>query len=178
VAGQVDAQGLAVLDSDSKAVALTIEQPKRGAGSRMPEESYKSIVLLLREGVPVVKLSHRFGVSTTTIHELKARHADIVPSHRDVMAGKSENLRELLSDQMRDAVENGRMSPNQYAFTYGVISDKYLAETGQNMQKHAHIVVNVGEADLSGLLSSLKGDKSDGESGTSGKAAPENSVDV
>jgi hypothetical protein len=178
VAIQVGAQDLAVLDDDAKAVALTIVQPKRGAGSRMPEENYKSIVLLLREGVPVVKLSHRFGVSTTTIHELKARHADIVPSHRDVMAGKSENLREVLSDEMRNAVLSGRMSPNQYAFTYGVISNHYLTETGQNMQKHAHIVVNVGASDLSGLLSSLKGDKPEGESGTSGNPPPKNSIDV
>ena len=175
---QVSEQALAVLDDDSKAVALTIEQPKRGAGSRMPEENYKSIVLLLREGVPVVKLSHRFGVSTTTIHELKARHADIVPSHRDVMAGKSENLREVLSDQMLDTVLSGRMSPNQYAFTYGVVSTNYLTETGQNTQKHAVVVVNVGASDLSGLLSGIKATKPDRQSGASGNSPKENSIDV
>ena len=178
MAVQVDAQALAVLDDDSKAVALTIVQPKRGAGSRMPEENYKSIVLLLREGVPVTVLSHRFDISTTTIHELKARHADIVPSHRDVMAGKSENLREVLSDQMMETILNGRMSPNQYAFTYGVVSTNYLTETGQNAHKPGVVVVNVGASDLSGLLSSLKEVKPEGESGASGNSPPKNSIDV
>jgi len=165
-----------VLDDEAKAAEVI--QPGHGIGCRMPYESYRSIVLLLREGVPLVKLADRFGVSRSTIQIIKDRHADLVPSHRDMMAGKSERLREVLSDEMLEAVRSGRMSPNQYAFTFGIVSDKYLTETGQNMQKHAHIVVNVGEADLSGLLSSLKGDKPEGESGTSGDSPPKSSIDA
>lgn len=172
----VEGQELATVDKE--AAALVVEQPATGVGCRMPYESYRSIVLLLKEGVPLVKLADRFNVSRSTIQMLKERHSDIIPSHRDMMAGKSERLREVLSDQMLDAVSSGRMSPNQYAFTYSVVSDKYLAETGQNTTKHAHIHVNVGESDLSGLLSGLSGDKADSDSGSSREKPPKNSVDV
>ena len=148
-----EVRDMAVVDPEAR--AIDVVQPTRGCGSRMPYETYRKLVLLLREGVPVVRLSDRFEVSTTTIHEIKARHADVVPSHREAMVRKSEDLRELLGTKMTESVENGRMSPNQYAFTYGVVSDKYLTETGQNNQKHEHIHVNLDKNDLGSLLSGL-----------------------
>jgi hypothetical protein len=150
------APDLAVVDEESQQVI--IERPKRGIGSGMPDDTYKAIVMLLREGVPQVLLSDRFGYSRATISEIKARHADIIPSHRDLMTKKSENLRELLSDKMTEAVQNGRMSANQYAFTFGVVSDKYLTETGQNNQKHEHIHVSLDKNELGSLLSGLNGE--------------------
>lgn len=147
------APDLAVVDSESQ--KLAVEQPSRGIGSGMPGDTYQAVVALLREGVPNVIISDRFGYSRTTISEIKARHNDVIPSHRDLMAKKSENLRELLSDKMVEAVQSGKMSANQYAFTYGVVSDKYLTETGQNNQKHEHIHVNLDKNDLGSLLSGL-----------------------
>lgn len=158
---------LAVLDDE--ALAIQIVQPERGIGSRMPADVYHRICLLLREGVPPTTLSDRFGYSRTTIATIKTRHADIIPSHREQMTGKAENLRELLSDKMVEAVKNGRMSPNQYAFTYGVVTDKYLTESGQNGQKHEHIHVNVTKNELSDLLSGANRRESDSKSGEGGQ---------
>jgi hypothetical protein len=163
---------------DAEARALDVVQPNRGCGSRMAYDSYRSIVLLLREGVPVVRLSDRFAVSNTTIHEIKARHADTIPTHRETIIGKSENLRELLSDKMTEAVQNGKMSPNQYAFTYGVISDKYHVETGQNGAKHEHIHVSVDKNDLGALLTGTKADKLDKQSSEPAQSPHKNSVDI
>ena len=174
--GAVSGSDLAVLDAEAR--ALEVVQPERGCGSRMPYQKYRSIILLLREGVPVVKLSDRFAVSTTTIHELKARHSDDIPTHRETIIGKSENLRELLSDKMTEAVQNGKMSPNQYAFTYGVISDKYHVETGQNGSKHEHIHVSVDKNDLGSLLTGTKPQAADYKSTTDDDSPHKNSVDV
>ena len=153
---------------DSEARAIEVVQPSRGSGSRMPFETYRSIILLLREGVPVVHVSDRFGIATTTIHEMKKRHEDIVPPHRDVMARKSENLREVLSDKMMETVRSGRMSPNQYAFSYGVISQHYQTETGQGGTKHEHIHINLDKNDLGSLLGGLN---PDGKSGSTDEKA-------
>ena len=163
---------------DNEGQAIQVQQPPRGAGSRMPYETYRAIVLLLREGVPVVKLGDRFGIATTTIHEIKGRHAEIIPSHKDMMARKSENLREVLSDRMTEAVQSGRMSPNQYAFTYGVVSQHYLTETGQNQQKHEHIHVNLDKNDLGSLLSGLNGKSSDEKSGGSQTNTPQKQAPI
>ena len=175
---EVAVQGgdLAVIDNE--APAIDVVQPSRGCGSRMPYQTYRSIILLLREGVPVVKLSDRYAVSTPTIHELKARHSDDIPTHRALIVGKSENLRELLSDKMTEAVQNGKMSPNQYAFTYGVISDKYHVETGQNGSKHEHIHVQLDKNDLGSLLSGAKSNELDTESSKPDQNDHKNSVDV
>jgi hypothetical protein len=156
------AADLAVVDRDGQAIIF--EQPKRGSGSKMPNDTYRAIIMLLREGVPVVHLSDRYGVATTTIHEMKKRHDDVIPAHRDVMARKSENLREVLSDKMIETVQSGRMSPNQYAFTYGVISQHYQTETGINQTKHEHIHINLDKNDLGSLLSGLNGTTTDKES--------------
>ena len=167
---------LAVLDEEAR--ALDVVQPDRGIGCRMPYANYRAIVLLLREGVPLVTLADRFGVSRSTIQMLKERHQDIIPSHRDTIIGKSENLRELLSDRMTEAVANGKMSPNQYAFTYGIVSDKYHVETGQNGAKHEHIHVSVDKNDISSLLVGSKAKATDNESAGLGKSPPKNSVDI
>jgi len=166
---------LATVDQEGQAIQVV--QPERGSGSRMPYETYRSIVLLLREGVPVVKVSDRYGIATTTIHEVKARHADIIPAHKDLMARKSENLREVLSDKMTEAVQSGRMSPNQYAFTYGVVSQHYLTETGQNQQKHEHIHVSLDKNDLGSLLSGLGGSKPDEKSVSGTHSDPQKQAD-
>lgn len=174
--GTVSGSDLAVLDSEAQ--ALDVVQPDRGIGCRMPYENYRAIVLLLREGVPLVTLADRFGVSRSTIQMLKERHQDIIPSHRQTIIGKSENLRELLSDRMTEAVANGKMSPNQYAFTYGIVSDKYHTETGQNGSKHEHIHVSVDKNDLGSLLSGANAKTADYESATDDDLPHKNSVDV
>ena len=156
------AADLAVVDNEGQAIQVV--QPDRGSGSRMPYETYRTVVLLLREGVPVVKVSDRFGVATTTIHEIKARHAEIIPSHKDLMARKSENLREVLSDKMVEAVESGRMSPNQYAFTYGTVSQHYREETGQSSTKSENIHLHLDKNDLGDLLGGLKSGQTDEKS--------------
>ena len=172
----VEGGDLAILDSEARAIKVV--QPPRGSGSRMPYDTYRSIILLLREGVPVVHVSDRFGIATTTIHEMKKRHEDIVPPHRDVMARKSENLREVLSDKMIETVQSGRMSPNQYAFTYGVISQHYQTETGQGGPKHAHVHINLDKNDLGSLLSGAKPNELDTESSKPDQNDHKNSVDV
>ena len=174
--GTVTGNDLAVVDNEG--LAIEVVQPPRGSGSRMPFSTYRSIILLLREGVPVVHLSDRFGIATTTIHEMKKRHEDIVPPHRDVMARKSENLREVLSDKMVETVKSGRMSPNQYAFTYGVVSQHYQTETGQSGPKHAHIHINVDKNELSDLLSGANPKTADYKSTTDDDSTHKNSVDV
>ena len=158
------APDLAVVDKESQQAALAIQKPERGIGSGMPEDMYKSIVMLLREGVPNVLIADRFGYSRATITEIKARHADIIPSHRELMGRKAEGLRELLSDKMVEAVQNGKMSPNQYAFTYGVVSDKYLTESGQNTNKSESIHLHLDKNDLGELLGGLKGKQTDEKS--------------
>mgnify|MGYP003627199397 CR=1 FL=1 len=130
----------------------------------MPNDTYRSIIMLLREGVPIVHLSDRYGVATTTIHEMKKRHNDVIPPHREVMARKSENLREVLSDKMIESVQSGRMSPNQYAFSYGVISQHYQTEQGIGQTKHEHIHVSLDKNELGSLLSGLNGTTTDKES--------------
>ena len=167
---------LAVIDEEAR--ALDIVQPPKGIGCRMPYESYRAIVLLLREGVPLVTLADRFGVSRSTIQMLKERHQDIIPSHRDTIIGKSENLRELLSDRMTEAVANGKMSPNQYAFTYGIVSDKLHVETGQNGAKHEHIHVQLDKNDLGSLISGTKANELDTGSSKPDQNDHKNSVDV
>jgi len=150
------APDLAVIDPDGQAIIF--EQPKKGSGSKMPNDTYRSIIMLLREGVPIVHLSDRYGVATTTIHEMKKRHNDVIPPHREVMARKSENLREVLSDKMIESVQSGRMSPNQYAFSYGVISQHYQTEQGIGQTKHEHIHVSLDKNELGSLLSGLNGE--------------------
>lgn len=157
---------LAVVDNEVRGVE--IHQPERGIGSGIPHPTYRAIVMLLREGVPNIKIADRFGYSRTTICEIKARHDDLIPSHRETMARKSENLREVLSDSMVDAVASGRMSANQYAFTYGIVTDKYLTETGQNNTKHEHIHVNLDKNDLGSLLGGLN---PEGKSGSTDEKA-------
>jgi len=147
------APDLAVIDIDGQAILF--EQPQKGSGSKMPGDTYRAIVMLLREGVPIVHLSDRYGVATTTIHEMKKRHEDVIPAHREVMARKSENLREVLSDKMIESVQSGRMSPNQYAFSYGVISQHYQTEQGIGQAKHEHVHLNLSKNDLGNLLSGL-----------------------
>ena len=158
------APDLAVVDKESQQAVLAIKKPERGIGSGMPEDTYKAIVMLLREGVPNVIISDRFGYSRATITEIKARHADLIPSHRELMTRKAEGLRELLSDKMVEAVQNGKMSPNQYAFSYGVISDKYMAETGQNSSKSENVHIHLDKNDLGDLLGGLKPGQTDEKS--------------
>ena len=79
---------------------------------------------------------------------------------------------------MVDAVQSGRMSPNQYAFTYGVISDKYLTETGQNNQKHEHIHVNLDKNELGSLLSGLNPGHTDEKSVVPDEKPHKNSVET
>ena len=167
---------LATVDQETRA-AVNIIQPERGIGSGIPYDTYRAIVMLLREGVPMVTIGDRFGYSRTTISEIKARHTDLIPSHRDLMTQKAENLRELLSDAMVDAVQSGRMSPNQYAFTYGIVSDKYMTETGQNQQKHEHIHVSLDKNDLGSLLSGLGGSKPDEKSVSGTHSSPQKQED-
>ena len=170
------APDLAVIDPDGQAIIF--EQPKKGSGSKMPNDTYRSIIMLLREGVPIVHLSDRYGVATTTIHEMKKRHNDVIPPHREVMARKSENLREVLSDKMIESVQSGRMSPNQYAFSYGVISQHYQTEQGIGQTKHEHIHVSLDKNELGSLLSGLSGTTPDKETATDVDLPPQKQGDA
>ena len=157
------APDLAVVDKDSQQAVLAIQKPERGIGSGMPEDTYRAIVMLLREGVPNVIISDRFGYSRATVSEIKARHSDIIPSHRELMGRKAEGLRELLSDKMVEAVQNGKLSPNQYAFTYGVVSDNLRQDSGTG-NKSESIHLHLDKNDLGDLLGGLKNKQADEKS--------------
>lgn len=170
------APDLAVVDSE--ALQIEIIQPERGIGCKMPYEIYRASVLLMREGVTPRDLQKKYGYGGTTFYEIKARHADIIPSHAQMVNRRDEDLMLKCQDKMAEGMDNGKLSVNQIPFAYGVINTNYANRTGSNVSKSLVIHASVDKNDLGSLLSGAKAKAADYKSTTDDDSPHKNSVDV
>ena len=137
---------------------LVILQPDHGVGSRMPAGKYQELVRYLADGGTLINASAKYGMALSTIQIIRTRHSDICPSHRKVMVQRMESIREQLIDSMEEDISADKMPRGIKPIAFGIICDKYSAETGQNVQKHEHIHAILPAGEVKTALSRLKAD--------------------
>ena len=163
---------------DREALQVEIIQPDRGIGCKMPYEIYRASVLLMREGVTPRDLQAKYGYGGTTFYEIKARHADIIPTHAEMVNRRDEDLMLKCQDKMAEGMDNGKLSVNQVPFAYGVINQNYANRTGSNVSKSLVIHASVDKNDLGSLISGTNTKTADYKSTTDDDSPHKNSTDV
>tara|TARA_R100000808_G_scaffold5110_1_gene15782 strand:+ start:5765 stop:6289 length:525 start_codon:yes stop_codon:yes gene_type:complete len=125
----------------------------------MEGHKYEAIVRDLAEGHTILDVAEKYQVGSSLVQLLRKRHSDICPGHRQSMVTRMEQMREQLSESMQNDLKKGKMPPGVKPVAFGIVTDKYLAETGQNVQKHEHLHAVLPQDDVKTALSGLTGDK-------------------
>jgi len=135
-----------------------VVQPEKGVGCKMDPETYRQVVLDMKNGVAMYKVAANHKVGTSALQLIRHRHADIIPSRSRQAVDRLHEVHEATSDLLLKLTTERKLPPGVVPIAFGIAFDKLSAALGTNVQKHEHIHAVLPQDDVKTALSSLRAD--------------------
>ena len=156
--GKARGEGITPSEVDEVTGEPIVVQPVKGVGCKMDPDTYRQVVLDMKNGVSMYEVAAKHEVSRSSVELIRKRHADIIPTRQKQAIDKLQEVHEVTSDLLLKLAKEKKLPPGVVPVAFGIAADKLSAALGTNVQKHEHIHAVLPQDDVKTALGGLKAD--------------------